>query len=209
MGGSDWPDFRPIHVSPLPLAAATGEHSLMSDVLPYLSAILLVGATVVGWTLTLVGLPGNWLMVLAAACYAWLGPASGVMQISWFAVGVLAALATVGELAEFVASMWGARRAGGSRRAALFALAGSLIGAIGGGIVGVPIPIVGPPIAAVMGGAFGALIGAGMAEHSRGERAHQSWRVGQAAFWGRLLGTGIKTAVATIIAAVIVGAIVV
>ncbi len=41
----------------------------MPDVLPYLSAMLLIGATVVGWAFTLVGLPGNWLMVLAAAGY--------------------------------------------------------------------------------------------------------------------------------------------
>ena len=74
--------------------------------------------------------------------------------------------------------------------------------------MGVPIPIVGPPIAAVMGGALGALIGAALAERSRGERAYKSWQVGQAAFWGRLVGTGIKTIVATIIAAVIVGALV-
>lgn len=181
----------------------------MPDVLPFLSAILLVGATVVGWALTLVGLPGNWLMVLAAAGYAWLGPTSGVMQITWLAVAAMAALAAGGELAELAASMWGAHRAGGSRRAAMFALAGSLIGAIGGGIVGMPIPIVGPAIAAVMGGALGALIGASLAEHSRGEQVGKSWRVGEAAFWGRLVGTGIKTIVATIIAAVIVGAIVV
>lgn len=181
----------------------------MPDVLPYLSAMLLIGATVVGWAFTLVGLPGNWLMVLAAGGYVWLGPTSGAMQITWLTVAALAALAAAGELAEFVAGMWGARRAGGSRRAALFALIGSLIGAIAGGIVGIPIPIVGPPIAAVMGGALGALIGAALAESSRGERAYKSWQVGQAAFWGRLVGTGIKIIVATIIAAMIVGALVV
>ncbi len=181
----------------------------MPDVLPYLSAMLLIGATVVGWAFTLVGLPGNWVMVLAAAGYVWLGPTSGAMQITWLTVAALAALAAGGELAELVAGMWGARRAGGSRRAALFALVGSLIGAIAGGIVGMPIPIVGPPIAAVMGGALGALIGAALAERSRGERVYKSWQVGQAAFWGRLVGTGIKTLVATIIAAVIVGALVV
>jgi hypothetical protein len=180
----------------------------MAEMLPYLSALLLVGATVVGWALTLVGLPGNWLMVLAAACYAWLGPAAGNLQITWSTVWATAALAAGGEFAEFVAGMWGARRAGGSRRAAVFALVGSLVGAIAGGMLGIPIPLVGPPIAAVLGGALGALVGASLAEHSRGEQARQSWRVGQAAFWGRLLGTGVKTAVATAIAVVMVVALV-
>lgn len=180
----------------------------MADVLPYLTAILLVCAIVVGWALTLVGLPGNWLMVLAAASYAWFGPVVGVMHISVSTVVATAALAAAGEIAEFVAGMWGARRAGGSRRAAVFALAGSLVGAIGGGMLGIPIPLVGPPIAAVLGGALGALVGASLAEHSRGEQVMQSWRVGQAAFWGRLLGTGIKTAIATAIAIVILVALI-
>lgn len=180
----------------------------MSEVLPYLWVILLIGATVVGWALTLVGLPGNWLMVLGAAGYVWLGPSAGVMQVTWATVVALAVLATVGELAEFFAGMWGAKRAGGSRRAAIFALIGALLGAIAGGIVGVPIPVVGPPIAAVMGGALGALVGAGLAERSRGENTAKSWQVGQAAFWGRLLGTGIKSIIATVMAAVIAVALV-
>jgi uncharacterized protein len=179
----------------------------MAEVLPYLYAVLLIGAIVVGWALTLVGFPGNWLMVLAVAGYAWLGPAAGTMQITWSIVWATAALAASGEVAEFVAGMWGARRAGGSRRAAIFALAGSLVGAIVGATLGVPIPIVGPPIAAVLGGALGALVGASLAEHSRGEQPRQSWRVGQAAFWGRLVGTGVKTAVATAIAILIIVAL--
>ena len=199
------PRFR---ADPLPKASRTGNHFFMSDLLPYLLAMLLVGATVVGWVLTLVGLPGNWLMVLAAAGYAWLGPEVGVMEISWKTVLATVALAAGGEVAEFVAGMWGTRRAGGSRRAALFAMAGSLLGAIGGGTLGLPIPVVGPPIAAVLGGAVGALVGASWAEHSRGERMQKSWLVGQAAFWGRLLGTGVKTAAATAIALVIVVALV-
>lgn len=176
--------------------------------MPYLFVILLVGTIVVGWALSLVGLPGNWLMVLAAAGYAWLGPAAGRMQISWQTVAATAALAVLGELAEFVAGMWGAHRAGGSRRAVLLAMVGSLVGAIVGGMLGLPIPLVGPPIAAVLGGGIGALVGASLAEHSRGERVGQTWRVGQAAFWGRLLGTGVKTAVATAIALVLAVALV-
>ncbi len=65
----------------------------MPDVLPYLSAMLLIGATVVGWAFTLVGLPGNWVMVLAAAGYVWLGPTSGAMQITWLTVAALGGVA--------------------------------------------------------------------------------------------------------------------
>ncbi len=181
----------------------------MSAVLPYLSAILLLATTTLGWGLTLVGLPGNWLMVLAAVVYAMFGPTEGAMQVAFSTAVATAVLAGIGELAELAASAWGARRAGGSRRAAVFALFGSLVGAIGGALVGLPIPIVGSAVAAVVGGALGALAGAALAERSRGETQSKSWQVGQAAFWGRLLGTGIKTVFATVIAGMIAVALVV
>jgi len=177
--------------------------------LSYLAAMLLLTFTAVGWVLTVLGMPGNWLMVLAAGLYAWWGPHEGVLQIGWPAVVGLAVLATLGELLELVASVWGARRAGGSRRAAVFALLGSLAGALLGALVGVPIPLVGSMIAALLGAALGALTGAALAEFSLGEKTAQSWRVGRAAFWGRLWGTGAKTVVATIIVAAVFVAVVI
>ncbi len=171
------------------------------DIVLLITAIaLLAVAMVVGWVLTLLGLPGNWLMVVAAALYAWLAPTSGVTELAWSSVVVMAVLAAIGEIAEFGAGVWGARKAGGSRRAAVFSLIGSMVGAIAGAALGLPIPVLGPPLAAVLGGAFGALAGAGFAEHTLGEDSRQSLRVGGAAFVGRLLGTGAKTLVATILA---------
>ncbi|MCG8451464.1 MAG: DUF456 domain-containing protein [Pirellulales bacterium] len=173
----------------------------------YTALVLLLAALAAGWALTLVGLPGNWLMVGAAALYAWLAPTDGVAQISWQTVVAATVLAAAGELAELAASVWGARRAGGSRRAAVFSLFGSLGGALLGAMVGIPIPVVGSAVAAVLGGAVGALAGAAFAEHSRGEMPSQSLRVGQAAFWGRLLGTGAKTFIATLLALVVFSAL--
>lgn len=162
--------------------------------------VLLVTAVAVCWVLTLMGLPGNWMMVVGAGLYTWLAPATGVTHIAWSTIVVMAVLAGVGELAELAAGVVGARRAGGSRRAAVFALIGSLVGAVAGAMLGLPIPLFGPPIAALLGGASGALLGAGFAEHTLGEDSRQSFRVGKAAFVGRLLGTGAKTLVATLLA---------
>ena len=156
------------------------------------------------WGLTLVGLPGNWLMLLAAICYTAFGPQEGVLQLDWVPVAVVAGFCVLGEIAEQVAGMWGTRRAGGSRRAAVFSLIGSLVGAIVGGILGLPVPIIGSAVAAILGGALGALLGAVLAEQMRGESHSKSLQVGHAAFWGRLLGTGIKTVLATVIATIIV-----
>jgi len=170
---------------------------------------LLVAAIAGGWLLTLMGLPGNWLMVAAVGLYAWLIPTTGSSQITWFTPLAMSALAAVGELAELVAGVWGARRAGGSRRAAIFSLIGSLAGALLGATLGIPIPLVGSPVAALLGGALGALAGAAFAEQTLGESTRQSLRVGLAAFFGCLLGTGAKTVVATILAVVAIFALIV
>ncbi len=160
--------------------------------------VLLLLSLGVGWLLTLVAMPGNWLIVVAAGVYAWLGPQSGVTQISWNTIWVLIVLAVIGEIVEFLAGVVGANRAGGSRRAAVYSLIGSLVGAIGGATAGIPIPVIGSAIGAVVGGALGAFGGAAIAEHSLGEQMQQSMRVGQAAFWGRLLGTVAKSVVASV-----------
>ncbi len=175
-----------------------------------ITAILLLITTIAaGWFLTLMGLPGNWLMVAAAALYAWLAPTTGPTQITWFTPLAMTILAAGGELAELAAGVWGARRAGGSRRAAIFSLIGSMAGALLGASLGLPIPLIGPPIAALLGGAFGALAGAAFAEQTRGETSRHSLRVGIAAFLGRLLGTGAKTLVATILAVIAIVALIV
>ncbi len=174
----------------------------MDTFIHILAAILLLLTLAIGWVLTLVAMPGNWLMVLAAAGYAWLGPQSGLTQMEWPTVIVLGVLAVVGEIVEFAAGMVGAHRAGGSRRAAAFSLIGSLVGAIGGATIGIPIPVLGSAVGAVVGGALGAFGGAAFAEHTRGELAGHSLKVGQAAFWGRLLGTGAKSLIASIMVAV-------
>lgn len=176
----------------------------MDTLLAVFAVVLLLMATGVGWLLTFLAMPGTWLMLGAAALYSWLGPQSGVLQIQWKTVVALSALAVMGEVLEFLAGVVGARRAGGSRRSAIYSLVGSVVGALGGATVGIPIPVVGSAVGAVLGGAVGAFAGAAFAEHAQGQQTHQSVKVGQAAFWGRLLGTGAKTLIGTIMAIVIV-----
>jgi uncharacterized protein YqgC (DUF456 family) len=172
-----------------------------------LALCLLISAVCVGWVLTLLAMPGNWLMVGAAALYAWLGPQSGILQLHWNTVIIVTVLAGIGEILEFVAGVVGARRAGGSKRSAVYSLIGSLIGAIGGATAGIPIPVVGSAVGAVVGGAVGAFGGAAYAEYSLGLGSDQSMKVGKAAFWGRLVGTGAKTLVGSIMAIVVVIAV--
>ncbi|MEM6365810.1 MAG: DUF456 domain-containing protein, partial [Planctomycetota bacterium] len=153
----------------------------------WLLAILLVVGCVAAWLSNLIALPGNWLAIAFMALYVWMGPEqdSGRTAISINAVVAAFGLGLLGEILEFAASAVGARRAGGSRRATVYAILGSVLGAIAGGIIGIPIPVLGSVLAAILFGGLGATCGAVWAEWSDGRPWQESWRVGQAAFWGR------------------------
>lgn len=162
----------------------------------YLELLLLFIALAAGWCLTMLSMPGNWLIVAAAALFAWLAPPES-FDISWQIVALLVGLAVTAELLELAASALGAKRAGGSRRGAVLAIGGSVAGALIGAVVGVPIPIIGQLVAAVLFAGIGALVGAMLGETWKGRTLAESWKVGQSAFWGRLLGALAKTGIAT------------
>lgn len=174
----------------------------------YFWAILLLLALVAGWLLTLFSLPGNWLMVAAAALYAWLVPPESPVQLEWGWVAALVVLALLGEALELLAGALGAKRGGGSKRGMALAIVGSVVGSIAGAFIGLPIPIVGSVIAAVLFAALGALGGAMLGEHWKGRTLDESWKVGQGAFWGRLLGTVAKISIGTTMAVLTVVGIV-
>ena len=172
-------------------------------------AVLLLLVLLVGWAVALVGMPGNWLNVGATAIYAQLVPAESSLSIGWRVVAVAVVLAILGELVELAAASLGTARAGGSRRGAVLALAGSMVGAVVGVVVGLPIPLVGPVAAALVFGGLGALAGAMIGEQWKGRTLGESWEVGKAAFWGRLLGTTGKVMIGSVIVVVVAVALVV
>ena len=173
-----------------------------------LYAILLLTILLLLWLLTVVGMPGNWLMVAAVALYAWLVPHDAAASFGWGVVLTLAVLAGLGELLEAVAGALGVAKAGGSRRGAVLALLGSLAGGLLGMAVGLPIPLVGSLVAAVLFAGIGALLGAMVGEQWKGRDLDESWAVGKGAFWGRLLGTLGKVLVGSIMIVVVAAALV-
>ncbi len=170
-------------------------------------AIVLVLILGVGWCAQLVGLPGNWLIVLAAALYAWWLDPAAVTAIGWNTVIALAVLAVLGEIVELVAGALGVTKVGGSRRGALLAILGSIVGSLVGVFVGLPIPIVGSLVAAVVFGGVGATVGAMLGESWKGRGFDSSVEVGKAAFVGRILGTVGKLVTSTIMVVVTLVAI--
>lgn len=145
----------------------------------YLSLLIL---QTTGVALTLIGLPGLWLMVGVMALYAW---ATGFnTYVGWQSMTALLILAAAAEVVETMAGAAGAKKAGGSKRAMLGAVAGGFVGAIVFTPF-IPIPIVGT-IAGLCIGSFG---GAFVTEMAIGKELGQSANIGWGAAKGRFWGT--------------------
>lgn len=156
--------------------------------------------SLVGVALTLVMMPGLWLIIVAALLCQWW---KGGDLYSWTTLGIAVAMGVAAELFEIAASAVGAAKAGGTRRGAI----GSVIGAIMGAILGSPFL---PPVGVIAGGAVGAGLGALIAERHGGRRTWgESAKVGGGAAAGRLVATIFKAAMAVAVGVVLcVGAFV-
>jgi uncharacterized protein YqgC (DUF456 family) len=155
------------------------------------AAVLLMIGVLICWALNFTGLPGNWLLICLAAAYAVFMGSESQLGIGWLAIVLLLALALAGEAIEFLAGAVGVSKSGGSKRGAALAVVGSILGGIAGMFVGagIPIPVIGSLIAAMLFAGFGALAGAVAGEQWKGRDLDESLRIGQAAFWSRLWGT--------------------
>lgn len=148
--------------------------------------------------LTVISLPGTWLIVAAAVSIeAFYAPMFG-----WWAIGIAVGLCVLAEIAETVASGAGAARAGASRRASIGAIIGGIVGAIVGTVV-IPIPIVGTILGGVIGAA-GAAMAMELSLHESIRRSSSVADVGKGAAVGKLLSTVIKSGFAAAIAIVLV-----
>lgn len=157
--------------------------------LDWLYYILLLLASALGLLLTILGLPGLWLIVVLHAGYGlltgwdvYVGAAS-----LWWLLG----LAVLAEIVEFVAGAAGSKSAGGRTRG----MVGAIVGALIGGIVGTFIPI--PIVATIIGACGGAFVGATAMEMTDREW-DQAMRVGIGAAKGRLYGIVVKLGIGAV-----------
>jgi uncharacterized protein YqgC (DUF456 family) len=135
-----------------------------------------------GIFITLLGLPGLWAIVGVALGYAWY---TGFHYVGLWTLISLTAIAAVAELIELIAGSRGAKKAGGSSRAAWGALIGGILGAI---LLTIPVPVIGTTIGLCIGVFAGALIG----ELTVHDDAAHSIRVGIAATKARIYAIIIK-----------------
>jgi uncharacterized protein YqgC (DUF456 family) len=145
---------------------------------------LLALAVVGGLLLVPLGLPGLWLMLVAAVGYRVVLPQG---PIGWATIAVVAALALVAEGLEWWLSARYTRKYGGSRRAGWGALLGGFIGAL----VGVPVPVIG----SVLGGLVGSFVGALVAEYSVTGHGPTAHRAAMGSLVGRVATIVVKTGI--------------
>ena len=139
-------------------------------------SVLAVAAMLVCLVAVPFGLPGVWGMVVIAG----IGAAAGRIALStWL---VLAVIAGVAEVAEFLAVKKVGTRYGGSGKAFWGAVAGGIVGAL----VGTPVPLIG----SVVGVFVGTFLGAGVVTVLEGRSLVEAGTVG----WGALLGRGLAVA---------------
>jgi hypothetical protein len=152
--------------------------------MPIVYYLLLLLILLVGLVLTVVTLPGTWLMVLAMAVYAIITRSAG--YVGWKSVMTLFALASVAEMFDIFGSGAGAKKAGASRRAMIGAVIGGLLGAIFLSF------LLFFPVGTIAGACIGCFVGAGLVELLVRRDVGQSFRVGFHAAKGRLFGIVIK-----------------
>lgn len=215
-GGGEWPVGRgqwgvasykatdsasssppPSSARDIDIAGGLSSNDRMDTVLWLAGIALLLLFCLLGLLALIVGLPGTFVIVAAATVYAW---ATDFTTMPWTVPAWLLGLALVAEVLELVAASATASSASEapSRRVAIAALAGAIVG----GIVGTPFLF---GIGSLIGAMAGAFAGAALAVGSSGGSWDDSMRIGLAALRGRLFGFVIKAAIAvTMILIVIV-----
>jgi uncharacterized protein YqgC (DUF456 family) len=153
-------------------------HTLWHDALNLLLPVLFLFLATVSWALIVFQLPGNWGVLLLALLYGWY---EGFHAMAWWVLLMGLAMASTGELLEWLAGYHGTRRFGGGRAAGWAAIAGSIVGALlGAGF--------GWGLGAIPGTVLGAFVGALLAEAIRQRRTGGALKAGLGAAFGRAIG---------------------
>lgn len=136
--------------------------------------------------LNLVTLPGNWLLAVLVVLWALAGPDAATASLGTLFFVALFGLAVAGEIVEFLAQIWGAKKYGCSNKATV----AGMIGAIAGAIVCAPFLF---GVGAIFGALAGAWLGSFAAERLLvGRPASQAVTAANGALVGRFLGMVIK-----------------
>lgn len=153
-------------------AVATADKLLMdTHTLGWILAVILIIVGVAGTVLP--ALPGTALVLAGVVLGAWL---DDFTRVKWWVVAIIAVLAVVAWVTDYLATVMGAKKAGASTLA--------IVGAALGTIVGIFMGLVGVLFMPFVGAVIGELI----AQKS----AKQAAKAGLATWLGLLIGTVVK-----------------
>jgi uncharacterized protein len=168
---------------------------------------LLLLALAIGWLLTLLGLPGNWLIVVATTIFAWFVPERSQLTITLTGIPALIALAILAEVLQLGAVFVGAGKIGPSGRSAALALLAAALGSVFGFMLAKSARLTDPIVLSVLLAGGGGAVGAVVGEIWGSRQINEDWQVGQSAFWAKLLATLAKIFVGSIMVVVAVMAL--
>ncbi len=141
------------------------------NILGWLAVVLLILFGVAGTVLP--ALPGTILVLGGVVLGAWL---DNFTRVSGWVVAVIAVLAVLAWVTDYVATVMGAKRAGASK----WALIGAALGTIAGIFLG------------LVGVLFMPFVGAAVGEYIAQKDSRQAAKVGFATWLGLLVGTVVK-----------------
>ncbi|MBK9134499.1 MAG: DUF456 family protein [Betaproteobacteria bacterium] len=159
----------------------------MNDTLLWIASTALIIVGLAGTVLP--ALPGTALVLAGAVLGAWV---DDFTRVGYGTLALLAALAVISWVLEYVASLLGAKKAGASR----LALVGAAIGTVAGLLLG------------IVGVLFLPLVGAAIGEYLERRDHGQAMKVGVATWLGLIAGMLAKVVIAFVMVGIFVVALV-
>ena len=157
-----------------------------ATILGWIAAILLIVVGVAGTVLP--ALPGTILVLAGIVLGAWL---DDFTRVKWWVVAIIAVLAIVAWVTDYLATVMGAKKAGAST----LAIVGAALGTIAGIFMG------------LVGVLFMPFVGAVIGELIAQKNAKQAAKVGLATWLGLLIGTVVKLVLVFMMVGIFVAAL--
>lgn len=140
--------------------------------------------------MTMMGLPGNIVIVLAGVTY---GYYDGFQHVNYNLLVFIIGVFVVSELIEFWAGLIGAKKQKASKRAVVGAFVGTVLGGVWGTAI---LPLIG----SIIGALLGAFVTTALAEYTKTKNKEQAKRVAIGVLKGQVVGMIFKVAAAVVMA---------
>ena len=155
-----------------------------------LFSVILLGSVI----MTIVGLPGNFIIVLTGLAY---GYYDHFEHIDYTVLAIVVGILIIGEVIEFGAGVIGAKQGKASKRSMVAAVIGTVIGGIWGTAI---LPLIG----SILGALLGAFTFTALAEYTKMKNVQQAKQVAMSVLKGQIVGMIFKTAAAVGMAIILI-----